>query len=232
MPEVDVDEMKKRAAERAVDCVESGMVIGLGHGTTTRFALRLISRRLREGELEDILAVPCSLHVEHEARELDIPLTTLNDHRRIDVTIDGADEVDPGLNLIKGGGGALVREKIVAQATAREIIVVDRRKMVRRLGSRVSLPVEVVEFGWRVQAEFLRALGAQVSLRRTNRGDAFRSDQGNLILDCDFGPIEDYRELAGRLQSRAGIVGHGLFLGLVHDVFVGRPDGVEHLTAG
>ena len=228
---MDVSELKKKAAERAVEFLQSGMVLGLGHGTTTRFALERISEMLRRGEVKDILAVPCSLHVEHDARELGIPLTNLNDHPEIDLTIDGADEVDPDLNLIKGGGGALVREKVVAQASRREIIVVDPRKMSDRLGTQHSLPVETIEFGWGVQAAFVESLGAEVTLRRTDRGDAFRSDQGNLILDCEFGPIESCESLDRRLRSRAGIVGHGLFLGLVTDVLVGRPDGVEHLRS-
>jgi len=228
---MDVSELKREAAERAVDFVESGMVLGLGHGTTTRFALERISEMLRQGKLKNIKAVPCSLHVDHDARELGIPLTNLNQHPEIDLTIDGADEVDPELNLIKGGGGALVREKVVAQASRREIIVVDPRKMSDRLGSQHSLPVETIEFGWGVQAAFVESLGADVTLRRTERGDAFRSDQGNVILDCEFGPIDDCKSIDRHLKSRAGIVGHGLFLGLATDVLVGRPDGVEHLRA-
>ena len=228
---MDVSELKKKAAERAVEFVESGMVLGLGHGTTTRFALERISQMIQCGELENIVAVPCSLHVEHDARELGIPLTNLNEHPKIDLTIDGADEVDSDLNLIKGGGGALVREKIVAQASEREIIVIDPRKVSDCLGSQHSLPLETIEFGWGVQADYVEGLGAEVSLRRTERGDAFRSDQGHLILDCEFGPIRDCADLDRRLRCRAGIVDHGLFLGLATDVLVGRPQGVEHLQA-
>jgi len=226
---MDVLKLKRMAAERAVDFVESGMVVGLGHGTTAIFAIRRIARLLREGRLHDILGVPCSCQVEDDARALGIPLTTLDEHPIIDLTIDGADEVDPNLNVIKGGGGALLREKIVAQASRREIIVVDESKLSPALGTRHPVPVEVVPFGWRSQLAYLESLGARVALRQTPGGDPFRTDQGNLILDCDFGPITHPARLAAQLDARAGIVGHGLFLNLVTDVIVAGRDGVRHL---
>jgi ribose 5-phosphate isomerase A len=225
---VDTAELKRRAAERAVDFVESGMVVGLGHGSTTIFALRRIARLLDEGKLRDVLGIPTSSQVERDARDLAIPLTTLNDHPVIQLTIDGADEVDEELNLIKGGGGALLREKIVAQATHREIIVVDQTKLSPTLGIQWAVPVEVTPFGRRPQETFLESLGARVALRHTEDGTPFRTDQGNLILDCDFGAISNPEELAIRLERRAGIVEHGLFLGLASDVIVGTEDGVEH----
>ncbi|MEA3377091.1 MAG: ribose-5-phosphate isomerase RpiA [Chloroflexota bacterium] len=226
---VDIAQLKRQAAERAVEFVESGMVIGLGHGSTTIFALRRIARLLDEGELRDVLGIPTSSQVGQGARDLGIPLTTLDDHPAIDVTIDGADEVDEALNLIKGGGGALLREKIVAQATRREIIVVDQTKLSPTLGVQWPLPVEVTPFGRRPQEMFLESLGAQVALRHAEDGTPFRTDQGNLILDCDFGAMANPEELAGHLDRRAGIVEHGLFLNLASDVIVGTEDGVRHL---
>ncbi len=222
---------KQEAGEFAVRFVKSGMIVGLGHGTTAIFALRKIADLLKSGALRDILGVPCSIQVEHAAQTLGIPLTTLDAHPVVDVTIDGADEVDPALNVIKGGGGALLREKIVAQATRREIIVVDESKLSPALGTHWAVPVEVVPFGWRAEAAYLVSLGAEVKVRQKDDGSRFLTDQGNLILDSNFGPIEDPGALARALNDRAGIMAHGLMLGLVSDVVVGHPDGVEHRTA-
>ena len=225
----DLAEFKRRAAERAVEFVESGMVVGLGHGSTTLFALRRIAQRLKEGSLEDILGVPCSRQVEADARQLGIPLTALAEHPTIDLTIDGADEVDPDLNLIKGGGGALLREKIVAQASRREIIVVDDSKLSPALGTNWSVPVEVIAFGWPSQAAYIESLDGRADLRQCEGGKPFTTDQGNLLLDCDFGPIADPAGLALKLNQRAGIVEHGLFVGLATDVIVADQSGIRHL---
>jgi ribose 5-phosphate isomerase A len=226
---VEVDRLKRQAAERAIEFVEPGMVVGLGHGSTAIHAVRGIARLLREGRLRDLVGVPCSRQIEAEARELGIPLTTLDEHPVVDLTIDGADEVDPRLNVIKGGGGALLREKMVAQASRREIVVVDESKLSGRLGTRFAIPVEVVPFGWRAQVCFLESLGADPVLRSGNGGEPFVTDQGNFILDCDFGPIEDPAALATQLNDRAGIVEHGMFLGLVTDVIVAGEEGLRHL---
>jgi ribose 5-phosphate isomerase A len=223
---------KQQAAERAVDFVESGMVVGLGHGSTAIFALRRIARLLRDGQLRDILGVPCSKQVEQDAAQLGIPLTTLDEHPVVDLTIDGADEVDPNLDLIKGGGGALLREKIVAQASRREIIVVDESKLTSALGTRWPVPVEVVLFGWRLQAAFLESLDAHPVLRQNKDETPFKTDQGNLILDCHFDPISEPGQLASRLNGRAGIVEHGLFLNLATDVIVAGAGGIRHLRRG
>jgi len=223
--------LKKKAGEHAARFVASGMVVGLGHGSTAIWALRRIAALLRSGELDDVVAVACSKQVERDATELGIPLTTLAQHPVIDVTIDGADEVDPACNVIKGGGGALLREKIVAQATRREIIVVDEGKLSPVLGSAWAVPVEVVPFGWESQAGFLASLGAEARVRPVAGGDPFVTDQGNLILDCDFGPIADPVRLDRALAGRAGIVEHGLFLGLVSDVVVAGEGGVRHMRA-
>jgi ribose 5-phosphate isomerase A len=205
------------------------MVLGLGHGSTTMFALKRIAELLNEGVLNDILGVPCSLMVEEEARRLGIPTTTLDEHPTIDLTIDGADEVGPNLDLIKGGGGALLREKIVAQASRREIIVIDESKLSPALGTRWPVPVEIVPFGWRTQALYLESLGADVTLRQGVDKKSFVTEQGNLILDCRFGPLSKPVQLVENLQSRAGIVEHGLFLGLATDVIVAHANGVRHL---
>jgi ribose 5-phosphate isomerase A len=222
---------KQQAAERAVEFVESGMVVGLGHGSTARFAVQRIAALIGAGQLRDILGVPCSVVIGDEARKLGIPLTTLEDHPNVDLTIDGADEVDSKLNLIKGGGGALLREKIVAQASKREVIAIDESKLSPVLGTRWAVPVEVVPFGWRPQAEFLESLGAQVILRKHADGTVFETDQGNLIIDANFGPIDNPAGLAAQLTQRVGIVEHGLFVGLATDVIVAGNGGLQHLIA-
>jgi len=228
MGEMDPERLKRVAAEKAVELVRSGMALGLGHGTTARYALLRIAEILRSGALRDIVGVPCSAQVEAEARELGIPVTTLEDHPVLDLTIDGADEVDPEMNLIKGGGGALLREKIVAQASRREAIVVDEGKLSPVLGTRCALPVEVIPFGWKTHVRFLENLGAEVALRQDSARQPYRTDQGNFILDCRFGPIRDPRALAREIEARPGIVAHGLFLDLVTDLFVAGPNGVRH----
>ena len=221
--------LKQQAAEKAVEFIDSGMVVGLGHGSTAIFAVRRIAELLKAGTLKEILGVPCSTQVEAEARQLGIQLTILEEHPVIDLTIDGADEVDPNLDLIKGAGGALLREKIVAQASLQEIIVVDESKLSLALGTHRALPIEVAPFGWRAQAAYIETLGARVSVRQTSKGTHFQTDQGNLILDCTFGPIEQPALLGAMLSERAGIVEHGLFLGLATDVIVGGTEGVRHL---
>jgi ribose 5-phosphate isomerase A len=223
-------QLKQQAAERAVDFVRPGMVLGLGAGSTAVFAVRRIGALLGQGKLRDIVGVPCSRQVVAEAERVGIPLAAFEDRPDIDLTIDGADEVDPDLNLIKGGGGALLHEKIVAQASAREIIVVDDQKLSPVLGTRWALPVEVIPFGWRSQARFVEELGGRVALRQHSQGGPYRTDQDNFILDCAFGPIADPAGLAARLGARAGIVEHGLFLGLATDLIVAGDAGVSHRT--
>jgi len=226
----EVDALKRQAAEAAVAHIESGMVVGLGAGSTALKALECIAERLAVGRLTEILGVPSSEQVAADARRLAIPLTTLDCHPRIDLTIDGADEVDPQLRVIKGGGGALLREKIVAQASEREMIIVDERKLSERLGEKWALPVEVLAFGLRAHVEYIERLGAAVQVRTVPDGSHFRTDSGNLILDCAFGPMEDPECIAGALERRAGIVEHGLFLDLVTDLVVASPAGTQHLT--
>jgi len=224
------DRQKRQVADYAVQSIRPGMVIGLGGGTTARYAMRRVAALLELGDLADILAIPCSLLVEADAQRLGIPLTTLEDHPLIDLTIDGADEVTGEKYLIKGGGGALLREKIVAQASRREIIIVDERKYSPMLGTHALLPVEVVPFGWRLQAEYLESLGAVITVRLAADSIPYRTDQNNYILDCDFGPIAHPAELANRLAARAGIVEHGLFLGVASEVVIARESGIEVIT--
>ncbi len=208
------------------------MVVGLGTGSTAIFATRRIGELLRRGELHDILGFATSQATWQEAQRLGIPLMAQEMPREIDVTIDGADEVDPALNVIKGGGGALLREKIVAQASRRVVITVDDSKLSPRLGSRHPVPVEALAFGWRSQLRFLESLQARVAVRKNPDGSQFATDSGNMILDCDFGPITDPDALASSLSRRAGIVEHGLFLGLVTDLIVAGAAGVEHRKSG
>src|SRR6266850_2687073 len=219
---------KQQAADRAVAYVQSGMVVGLGAGSTAILATRRIGQLLREGRLRDIVGVPCSSAIEAEARALSIPIT-LDPPDMVDLTVDGADEVDPELNLIKGGGGALLHEKIVAQASLREIIIVDESKLSPALGTHWPLPVEVIPFGWHAQKRFLESLGARITVRQQHDGTPFRTDQGNLILDCAFGPIREPAMLAATLEARTGIVEHGLFIGLATEVIVAGADGIRHL---
>jgi ribose 5-phosphate isomerase A len=223
-----MDELKKQAGVAAAALVETGMVVGLGTGSTAIFATRRIAERLKSGELKDIVAVATSKATDAAAGELGIPMLADEIPTDIDLTIDGADEVDPALNLIKGGGGALLREKIVAQASARMVVVADDSKLSPRLGTKWALPIEVIEFGWKSQARFLASLGATV-VPRAPGGSLFRTDSGNIILDCNFGPILDVHALAQQLANRTGIVEHGLFLDIAQEVFVAGSDGIRHL---
>jgi ribose 5-phosphate isomerase A len=219
---------KQEAAEYAVKFIESGMTLGLGTGSTAIFATRRIAELYKNGQLRDIVAFATSSAVWQKAVELGIPMLTEDLPREIDVTIDGADEVDPGLNLIKGGGGALLREKIVAQASRREIIIVDESKLSPHLGTRWPVPVEVLPYGWQSQARYLKSLGADPVVRRLPDGSEFRTDQGNMILDSRFGPIADLEALAEKLAARAGIMEHGLFLNLADDLIVAGAGGIQH----
>jgi ribose 5-phosphate isomerase A len=223
---------KRAAAERAVAWVRSGMVVGLGAGSTVMFAVARLGELLARGALDDVRCVPCSGEVAEASARHGITLTTLESHPMLDLTIDGADEVDRAMCLIKGGGGALLREKIVAQASRREIIVVDDAKLSPVLGMRAVLPVEVLPFGWRTQQRFLETLGARVQLRRSSSGAPFRTEQDNHILDCELGPIWRPHALARLLAERAGIVAHGLFLDLATDLVIAGEDGVVHETRG
>jgi ribose 5-phosphate isomerase A len=223
---------KQEAAEYAVKFIQSGMTVGLGTGSTAIFASRRIAELYRDGHLRDIVAFATSAAVWQEAVNLGLHMLTEDLPQEIDVTIDGADEVDPQLNLIKGGGGALLREKIVAQASRREIIIVDESKLSPQLGTHWPVPVEVLPYGWQSQAGYLASLGAEPAIRRAADGSEFRTDQGNMVLDSRFGPIADLEGLARLLEARAGIIEHGLFLNLAQDVIVAGIGGIRHLRGG
>ena len=206
--------------------VKPGMVLGLGTGSTARFFLEGVARLVREGV--DLKGVPTSFATADAAKELGIPLTSLEERPSVDLCVDGADEVDPKLDLIKGLGGALFREKIVAAASKRFIVIVDASKLVPRLGTKAPVPVEVHPFGWKTAAAALEGLGATVELRRRDT-ETVRTDNGNNLLDARFGPIKAPSKLAARIAAIPGVVGHGLFLGMADAVLVASDEGVRTL---
>jgi ribose 5-phosphate isomerase A len=217
-----LDAAKRDAAERALEHVRSGMTLGLGTGSTAAIVVEGLGKRLVDGRLRDIVGVPTSRRTRDLAEAVGIRLTTLEDLGSVDLTIDGADEVDPEGNLIKGHGGALLWEKIVAAHSRKYVIVVDESKMVRRLGERFAVPVEVVPFGWRTHVDATRALGGEATLR-TDSSEPYRTDSGHYILDCRFaGGIADPRTLERELRARPGVVETGLFLDMHPVVIVGR----------
>ncbi|HEY3291282.1 MAG TPA: ribose-5-phosphate isomerase RpiA [Anaerolineae bacterium] len=220
---------KIQAAQAAVAFVNSGMRLGLGTGSTAIWATRRIAELLHDGTLKGIQGFATSRATFDEASRLGIPMLPDELDGELDVTIDGADEVDPQLDVIKGGGGALLREKIVAQVSRRYIITVDESKLSQRLGTHFNLPVEVITFGWHSQRQYIESLGGQTQVRLLPDGTPYRTDSGNMILDCHFGPISDAVSLAAALSRRAGIVEHGLFLGMSTDVIVAGPSGLKHL---
>jgi ribose 5-phosphate isomerase A len=224
------DELKEQAAERAAGMVEDGMMLGLGTGSTARLVLEAIAARRERGELARIAGVPTSTDTRDQARRLGIPLLSLDDVARLDLTLDGADEVDGGLDLVKGLGGALLWEKIVASVSDRVVIVVDESKLVERLGTRGPLPVEVVPFGWRTVRSPLEALGAEPTLRMTDAGEPFLTDGGHYILDCQFaGGIGDAHEVEAVLHRTPAVVETGLFLGMAQAVISAGASGVRVL---
>lgn len=217
---------KEMAGEHAARYVKSGMVVGLGSGSTAAYAVIAIGKRLRAGKLAEIVGIPTSEETAKLARSWHIPLTTLLDQPHIDLTIDGADEVDPSLRLIKGGGGALLREKIVAHASAQEIIVVDPPKMVDYLGHHFLLPVEVIAFGWNICALSLEKLGCVPQLRQRDRSP-YVTDEGNYILDCQIPAGADVEQLAQQINQIPGVVEHGFFIGYTDLVIIGSAEGIQ-----
>lgn len=223
----DANQLKMAAAESAVAEVTDGMIVGLGSGSTAAMAVIALGRRVHDGLR--IVGIPTSERTAVQARELGIPLTSLGEHSQVDLTIDGADEVEEsGLNLIKGRGGALLREKIVASASKRLAIIIHDSKLVSRLGVSDPVPIEVVPFGWQVTARRLTDLGANPSLRRNPQGEPFLSDGGHFIIDCVFGPVSP-ESLARQLDHVVGVVEHGFFIGLTSEVHVAGPGGVRVL---
>lgn len=226
----DRDALKRAAAEAAVELVQDGMVVGLGTGSTAAFAVDALARRHRQGLR--FIGIPTSERTAARARDAGLPLTSFAAHRQIDLTIDGADEVERGtLNLIKGLGGALLREKIVAAASRHLAIIVDGIKLVDRLGTRAPVPVEVIAFGLEPTQAALEALGASVRLRLSPAGEPFVTDSGNRILDCSFGPIADPARLEERIRRVVGVVECGLFISRADPVFVADASGVHRLDS-
>jgi ribose 5-phosphate isomerase A len=272
---MDTNQLKKLAAEKAVNEISSGMIVGLGSGSTVQFALEKISERIKNGELKNIWCIPSSMNTEAEANRLGIPIVTFDElyfagnekletedgkqkseegnqkpvlsvseestsniqHPEsriqnpeslcIDVTIDGADEIDQSLNLIKGGGGALLREKVLAQASKKFIVIIDESKISKHLGVNWHLPVEVIQFAVSVESKYLESLGAKVVRRKKTDGSDYITDENNFILDADFGEIKNPEELSALLNQRAGIVEHGLFIGLATKIICATSSGIN-----
>ena len=220
------DQEKQIAARAAVDLVEAGSIVGLGSGSTAAYAVRFLADRVRDGL--KIIGVPTSKETQHHAEQLGIPLATLDEHPKIDIDIDGADEIDPQLNLIKGGGGAFLREKIVASVSRRFIVIGDSAKQVKRLG-KFPLPVEVVPFAQSLVKPQIEALGAKVSLRGYAYGNPYVTDEGHHILDCTFGEIAEPAALAEKLCHIPGVVEHGLFIGMAELALIGKDGKVVQL---
>jgi ribose 5-phosphate isomerase A len=214
-----LDREKQLAAGAAVQLVEEGSIVGLGSGSTATYALEYLAERVRGGL--KIQGIPTSQKIKQLAEQMKIPLTTLEEHPRVDIDIDGADEIDPQLNLIKGGGGALLREKIIASASRRFVVVAQSTKQVARLG-KFPLPVEVIPFAQTLVRARIEALGAKVTLRQYAYGNPFVTDEGHHILDCKFGAIQDPTSLAQNLCAMPGVVEHGLFIGMAEIALIGK----------
>ena len=221
---------KQRAADAALTYVSSGSVIGLGTGSTADYFIRALAAALKDGRLRDVRGVPTSVASDRLARELGIGIVALKDHPQLDVAVDGADEVDPHLNLIKGLGGALLREKIIAQAARRFIVIADEGKLVPVLGTKSPLPIEVAAFSHEVHVEELRRLGGSPVLRKTTDGSTYVTDNGNYIYDCKFDAIRDPVSLQTTIRQRAGIVDTGLFIDIAEVAIIGTENGVRELT--
>lgn len=225
------DELKRAAAYRALDFVKDGMVVGLGTGSTAFFVIEGLGKRVAEGL--SVVGIPTSERTAAQARSLNIPLSSLAARPSIDLTIDGADEVErKTLHLIKGLGGALLREKIVAAASQQLVIVVDQEKLVDRLGDHTPVPVEVVQFGWQATAAALTKLGADPVLRHATEDHPLITDGGNYILDCRFARITDPRKLEKQVNMTVGVVESGLFIDRTSAVIVASEGGVEILDRG
>jgi ribose 5-phosphate isomerase A len=221
--------LKQVAGEKAAEYVKDGMVVGLGTGSTTYYAIKKIGSMVNDGL--EIIGIPTSIQTEDIASESGIKLSDLQEHPKVDLTIDGADEVDPNLNLIKGMGGALLREKIVARASKKEVIVVDDSKLVDVLGSKSPLPVEVTQLAWKNCQVMLERLGSKAELRKKN-GETFISDNKNYIIDCDFQSIQNPWELEKTINNLPGVLENGLFLGLTDLVIVSAESGIKLLGEG
>ena len=220
---------KQNAARAALAHVRSGMTIGLGTGSTAKWFIEFLAAELKAARLTDIRGVPTSVQSDDQATSLGIPLVDFSLVDRCDLTIDGADEVGPGLTLIKGLGGALLREKIVAQNSKRLIIIADEGKVVARLGSKSPLPVEIAPFARAASERFLKSLGCTPTLRKRATGQDYLTDNQNLIFDCRFDGIDDAAALDQKLRSRAGVVETGLFVDVAERAIIGTADGYREI---
>jgi ribose 5-phosphate isomerase A len=230
-----IEDLKKDAGEKAAEYVESGMVVGLGTGSTAVHAVRAIGRMLANGRLHNILGIPTSEETRQEAERIGIPLTSFDENPVIDITIDGADEIDPNFNLIKGLGAALLREKIVATASKQMIVVIDDRKIVHKLGTRAPVPVEVIPFARKPIETYLKTLGGRPVLRmdRKTGQNPVITDEKNIIFDCWFdGGLDNPMEMGQAIRSQPGVVEHGLFFNLATRAVVAAPDGIQILERG
>ena len=219
--------LKKIAGEKAVEHIEAGMVVGLGTGSTAYYAIKKIGDEVKEGL--EVTCIATSKATEVIAKECGIPLSSLAEHPDVDVTIDGADEVDPNLNLIKGMGGALVREKIIASASKKVVIVADPSKIVDVLGTISPLPVEVIPFGVNFCQKQLQKFGCKVEIRKKNN-EPFVSDNGNYVVDCFFKKILEPKKLQKEINCIPGVVDNGLFLNMADEVIIGTKDGIKKLV--
>ncbi|CAN5624396.1 ribose-5-phosphate isomerase RpiA [soil metagenome] len=222
---------KQRAAEAALDELRDGMTVGLGSGSTSECFIDALGAALKAKRLRGLRCVATSVNSETRATKLGIEVISLAEAKQIDVTIDGADEIDPALNLIKGLGGALLREKIVAQNSRRLVIIADESKRVAKLGTKSPLPVEVIQFGFESHESFLRTLGCEPSLRRRADGEPYVTDNHNYIYDCRFDGIDQPAALEMALRKRAGIVESGLFVGMAKLALVADGSGVQRIEA-
>jgi ribose 5-phosphate isomerase A len=223
------DQEKEAAARASLRFVKDGQIVGLGTGSTAWYFIQLLGEAVKNGLR--IKGIPTSVRSREQAASLGIPLTTLDEYQQIDVTVDGADEVDPELRLIKGGGGALLREKIIASATRQLVIVVDASKRVPVLG-RFPLPVEVIKFAEALVQKKIEALGAKVTVRREGDGKPYLTDENNHILDCRFERIPDADGLARQLSDMPGVVEHGLFINMASVVLVADGSEIVELQRG
>ncbi len=224
--------LKQQAAQYALNSVQSGMILGLGSGSTTAYFVDMVGEQIQAGKISDILAVPTSEATTKQAQRLGIPLTSLDKHPVLDLAVDGADEVDPDLNLIKGLGRACLREKVVEINATRFIVIVDESKIVQRLGTRGPLPVEILRFEAQAHVNWLNTLGCRAEFWLEDNGEIVISDNGNYLVKCYFeNGIPDAYKLSDQLARRPGILEHGLFLGMATQVIVAGANGIYTMEA-
>lgn len=224
-----IEQNKKAAGEKAVEEIHSGMTIGLGSGSTVYYTILKLGDVLKKGMLKNVRAIPSSTQTQILAEKVGIPLASFKECQAIDVTIDGADEVDENFNLIKGGGAAHLREKVLVQMSEKFVVVADESKLSKNIGSKWPVPIEVIQFAYPVVMSFVKKNNGQPVLRKSVQNSPIITDEGNFIIDANFGVIHNPYELAGRLESKAGIVEHGLFLGLASKIILAGKDGFNIL---